>query len=466
MGKAAKEKQRHEPLYQEYQADNSKDVTTKSRKKFKNRELNREKKEQDQGFVNSKMSNKILKAAREQQEEIELEENDLSSFLEYRGSKSSSKKGSYEIEESDEDDLYSSDGEFSFQDFDSLEIEIDPKDAEIFEKLMPQAPQKRQNLADIIAAKIQEFNEAKSSLNASQGIEDANSNSSIQKPAQGINPKVAEVYKKVGELLSRYKSGALPKAFKIIPSIKNWEQVLYLTSPHSWTPHSVYQATRIFISNMKPKQSQKFLSLILLDRVREDIRSNKKLNYHLYMALKKALYRPAAFFKGILFPLCESGDCTLRESVIIGSVLSKVSIPVLHSAAALMHLANLEYNGPIALFIRILLDKKYALPYRVVDALVFHFIQFTNPANVNASYLNDNGQLPVLWHQSLLVFVQRYKTDLAPDQKAELHKLLKVHYHPQISEEIKRELNNSTSRGEIIAPSQVDHTNMPEIEMN
>ena len=32
---------------------------------------------------------------------------------------------------------------------------------------------------------------------------------------------------------------------------------------------------------------------------------DRKLNYHLYQALKKALYKPAAFFKGILLPLCE-----------------------------------------------------------------------------------------------------------------------------------------------------------------
>ena len=63
------------------------------------------------------------------------------------------------------------------------------------------------------------------------------------------------------------------------------------------------------------------------------------------MALKKSLYKPAAFFKGFLLPLCESGDCTLREAAIIGSVLVKVSVPVLHSAAALLKIAEMEYTG-------------------------------------------------------------------------------------------------------------------------
>ena len=50
-----------------------------------------------------------------------------------------------------------------------------------------------------------------------------------------------------------------------------------------------------------------------------------------------------------------------------------------------------------SIFIRVLLDKKYALPYRVVDALVFHFVRT----------LSDNRTYPVLWHQSFLTFVQR-----------------------------------------------------------
>lgn len=37
------------------------------------------------------------------------------------------------------------------------------------------------------------------------------------------------------------------------------------------------------------------------------------------------------YHTGIVIPLCESGTCTLREAIIIGSILTKCSIPVLHS---------------------------------------------------------------------------------------------------------------------------------------
>ena len=233
---------------------------------------------------------------------------------------------------------------------------------------------------------------------------------------------------RVGLLLSRYKSGKLPKAFKIVSSLSNWEEIVYLMRPETWTPHAMYQATRLFASNLKPRMAQRFYGLILMYAVREDIRVTKKVNYHLYMALKKALYKPAAWFKGMLLPLCESG-CTLREAVIFGSVLSKVSVPVLHSSAALLKLAEMEYTGANSIFIRILLDKKYALPFRVVDSLVNHFLRFKH----------DRRQMPVLWHQSLLVFCQRYKEDLAPEQKEALLDLLRYQSHAQISPEVRRE---------------------------
>jgi essential nuclear protein 1 len=42
------------------------------------------------------------------------------------------------------------------------------------------------------------------------------------------------VFCRVGLLLSRYKSGKLPKAFKIIPSLQNWEEILFITRPGQW----------------------------------------------------------------------------------------------------------------------------------------------------------------------------------------------------------------------------------------
>ena len=45
----------------------------------------------------------------------------------------------------------------------------------------------------------------------------------------------------------------MPKIFKIIPQIANWEEVLFLTKPESWSPASTFEATKIFCSNLNGK---------------------------------------------------------------------------------------------------------------------------------------------------------------------------------------------------------------------
>ena len=100
------------------------------------------------------------------------------------------------------------------------------------------------------------------------------------------------------------------------------------------------------------------------------------------MALKKALYKPASFYKGLLLPLAQSHTCTLREATIIGSALAKVSIQANHSAAALLKLLEMPYSGSNSLFIKVLLNKKYALPRRVIEALVTHFYGFIEETRV------------------------------------------------------------------------------------
>ena len=56
--------------------------------------------------------------------------------------------------------------------------------------------------------------------------------------------------------------------------------------------------------------------------------------------------------------------------------------------------------------------------------------------------------MPVLWPQSLLTFVQRYKGHVSSEQKEALMELLKIHSHGKITPEIRRELQHSASRDE------------------
>ncbi|KAK6911357.1 Bystin, partial [Dillenia turbinata] len=243
---------------------------------------------------------------------------------------------------------------------------------------------------------------------------------------------------RIGRLLSKYTSGKIPKAFKHIPSLQAWEDVLYLTEPENWSANAVYQATRIFASNLGAKKVERFYKFVLLPRARDDIRKNKRLHFALYQALKKSVYKPAAIFKGILFPLCESGTCTLREAVIIGSIIQRITIPSLHSSVVLMKLARMEYSGMTSYFMKLLVEKKYALPYRVVVSMVAHFMGF----------LEETRIMPVIWHQLLLAFVQRYKNELTQEEKDKLKILIRRQSYKLVSPEILRELKESRNRGE------------------
>ncbi|XP_050693156.1 bystin-like [Eriocheir sinensis] len=315
------------------------------------------------------------------------------------------------------------------------ELKLAKEDMQILDHFMNKDAAPQRKLADLFRDKITEKQtEIQSHVDAS----------SVQTVT--VSPEVQEMCAEVGKILAKYRSGPLPKMFKVIPKMRNWEELVYLTDPDKWSAAAMYQAVRIFVSNLKEAMAQRFFNLVLLPRVRDDISYYKRLNYHLYQALYKAMFKPAAFFKGVLLPLCMSGTCTLREAIIVGSVIAKIHIPILHSAAAILKIAEMDYTGPNSIFLRIFFDKKYALPYRVIDACVYHFLKFEH----------DRRELPVLWHQALLTFVQRYKEDLSNDQKQSLLDVVKFHTHYTMTAEIRRELMNSKCRGEDDTTMAVD----------
>jgi len=372
--------------------------------------------DEDEKYVESRLSKSIITQARIQAAEIEEE------FGVTAATKAKSVKlGTGEVSDDEsEDDL-------EIQKYDDKEVAVNEDDDMAIRMFMKPSGVRTRTLADIINEKI---TEKKTEIDtqftdASEVVKD-------------IDPKVVEMYTEVGKLLTRYRSGKIPKAFKVLPQFKNWEQLLYFTKPDEWSAAAMYQATRMFTSNLKEKMAQRFFNLILLPRVRDDIEFYHRLNFHLFQALRKALFKPGAFFKGFLLPLCESGSCTLREAIIIGSVLAKNSIPVLHSCAAMLKIAEMEYSGGNSIFLRVLLDKKYALPYRVVDSVVFHFLNFRN----------DKRTMHVLWHQALLTFAQRYKQDISSEQKEALLEICKIHHHHTVTDEVRRELLNSKCRDE------------------
>lgn len=423
-----KDKARHVPLYADISAGSG-NFRSKPRSKQPTSKENSE----GSTVIDSASSRRILQLAKEQQEEIEEEENKSQQQMQPRWNVAAEEESE---DEGDASEFEVSEGEY----YEEEEEIVDAEDVALFEsyfKSQDSNPFGSFNLADKVMAKIE-----------AQKLENNTSSEQLkQKKKEGsilLPPKVIKAYETIGQILTTWTHGKLPKLFKVIPTLKNWEDVLFVTNPSAWSPNACYEATKLFVSNLGARQAESFVTLVLLDRFRSNIEDDEqhKLNYHLYQALKKSLYKPSAFFKGFLFPLVEE-RCSSREAVIAGSILAKVSIPVIHSSVALSWLTEQEYSPAATVFIRILVEKKYALPYQTIDNLVFYFMKFRI---VNGAEAMEDEQpkeappLPVVWHKALLAFAQRYKNDITDDQRDFLLETVRQRFHKSIGPEIRREL--------------------------
>lgn len=468
-----KTKQRHNPLLKDIssqggnlrtvpRSSSSSSQKKKSSKKQRHNDEDDEESGGGKGFLDASSSRKILQLAKEQQDELE-QEDEIQNKPSFAQSFKNQQIDSEEEEEEDEYSDFEEEEEVEEIVYDEEDAEVDPKDAELFNKYFQSNGENNNNnndddsfqptinLADKILAKIQEkeFQEFQKQQQQQQSSPDNSNENAVLLP-----PKVILAYEKIGQILSTYTHGKLPKLFKILPSLKNWQDVLYVTNPNSWTPHATYEATKLFVSNLSSNEATVFIETILLPRFRDSIENSDdhSLNYHIYRALKKSLYKPGAFFKGFLLPLVD-GYCSVREATIAASVLTKVSVPVLHSSVALTQLLTRDFNPATTVFIRVLIEKKYALPYQTLDELVFYFMRFRN-ATINqdenmenmdidqekTTKVNNGPQLPVVWHKAFLSFATRYKNDLTDDQKDFLLETVRQRFHPLIGPEIRREL--------------------------
>ncbi|GAP85215.1 putative bystin-like protein [Rosellinia necatrix] len=446
---------RHNPLGQDILA--TKIVTGKA-PKAKARRTSDEEPSDGSPYIDSRTSKKILQLAQE------LSEQDQSTSSKPVGSahnpfglNSRPTDGISQDDDEPDDDVFGDDDESD------VDASLDPEALKTFHDFFPHDDDPIQwtgqtertgftgtqetNLADLILAKI----------SAHEAGRDMDRIEETGPDEIEFSPRVIEVYTKVGIFMSRYKSGKLPKPFKVLPSVPGWERIIELTNPPGWTTNACSAATRIFVSS-GPVVARRFVEMILLDRVRDDIDEHKKLSPHLWDALKKSLFRPEAFFNGFLFPLVSSGSCTLKEAHIISGILLRVSVPVLHSAAAIKALCDIASGdlgaaGVVNTFLKTLLEKRYALPWQAIDSLVFHFLRMKHVGiEAGEKSLKEGGRPTVIWHQCLLVFAQRYRNEITEDQREALLDLLLEFGHNQITPEIRRELLAGRTRGVQIAP--------------
>lgn len=436
-----KDSRRHNPLGEDLAADRF--------ASFKGGKLNNAGDDDDADagvLLPNRSTQRILKAARRQLEKTALDaEAELEAESEGEEEDPLGDDDGQQYAEDNEDDLPLADGEddddeeveLEYDDQSSVQSEvvdyndlgddyaIDEEESRLLSRFMPASAAQTRNLADIIMEKIRE-KERQEQGKKGGAEEDDDGTPKIDK-------RVAKVYSAIGTVLKNYTSGKIPKAFKVLPNIQNWEQLLMLTRPHEWSPHATYNATRIFAANLNEKMAQRFYASCLLPIVHHRMQEDRKLHPSLYMAIRKALFKPVAFYKGFLLPLVQDEECTLREALVVASVLQKTHLPPVPTAVTIVKITQLHFSGPCCVLLRVLIDKKMSMPYQAVDALVKYFHRFTQ------SHTREEV-LPVLWHQTLLSFVQRYRQDLVPEQLELLQQLCAKHFHHMITPEVRREI--------------------------
>jgi len=416
-------------------------------------------------LIKENMTQKILQQAQRQQDDNEIGIDYEDQHLNFEDNENEKEMEMAELSNSNPKSTSKSFNNIEHQEADPNnpdqqvpDFDIDENDNEAFNLFMTGKPEDRGiNLQDLIRQKFGEINEAMGPDNAGNFDPDQNLGAIAGEGEDGqpgasqynLKPELVEVYTKIGLVMSQYRAKAFPKAFRYIPNLKNWEEALFLTNPEKWTAASVMMATKIFASAMPEPMAQRYYNLVLLPRVRDEIMYFKKLNFHIYEALMKAIFKPMAFFRGFLLPLCKSGNCTLKEATIICSVLRQKSIPLNHAGAAMIKIAELPYNGANSLFLRTLIEKKYNMPFQVLDALVFHFLNMKN----------EERKLPVLWHQCFLSLMQIYAKDIPEDMRRALLGLTSKQNHGEISREI-RELLVKTLPRDIEVGDNDDYMSM------
>eukprot|EP00760_Papus_ankaliazontas_P002620 PhM_4_TR11188/c0_g1_i1/m.13801/K14797/ENP1, BYSL; essential nuclear protein 1 len=368
------------------------------------------------GVMNPKMTSRLFDMAREQRAEVAAEQ-----------TRGNDEEDSNDAEEDEED--YDEELEFDdhssqateMTDLDPLVPDLDDDEAAALAQFQPKNNLQCRTLADVILAKINEHKARKEGC-----VVDEDEDNS----GPDIDPKIARVYRAVGKLLKSYTHGRLPKAFKVLPRLANWEELLWLTKPQDWSPMALYMATRLFASGLNEAMAQRYYYTFLLPSIvaaMETPKSEAKLKLHpwRFNAIRKAIFKPAAFVKGFLVPLCEESS-SIQLALIVGTIIHKCTIPVIPAAIGLVKISEMEFSSVNAIVMRAIIDKRLNLPVQAVDAMVSYFHKF----------VRDDRNLPVLWHQLLLTFLDRYGHEIDPAHLPLIRDVCHKHFHSLITPEV------------------------------
>ena len=219
MGKD-KASRRHRALHEEI---NSSEAVRPSKRKAKERS----RLDGDDEYVSDKQTQRILSEARKQQEEVEEEEYGIKAPTAKRRGKPGAREsaaqapslrlgGDEDEEESEDDTEFLRDGKDDV--YDPVMVTVEEEKA--FALFMNPNKPSRRTLGEIISAKLEEKKTEIATMRS-----DMMSEMTRTQPGAGVHPEMAQLFQKIGEILSKYRSGSLPKALKMVPRMANWEEV-------------------------------------------------------------------------------------------------------------------------------------------------------------------------------------------------------------------------------------------------
>lgn len=95
---------------------------------------------------------------------------------------------------------------------------INEEDQRAFDLFMNPAPDTRKTVADVIMEKL---TEKKTELHTQM----SDDSRTLAGGEFQLDDRIVKMYTQIKHVLQKYRSGKLPKAFKILPSLNNWEHV-------------------------------------------------------------------------------------------------------------------------------------------------------------------------------------------------------------------------------------------------
>lgn len=226
--------------------------------------------------------------------------------------------------------------------------------------------------------------------------------------------KILKILERSGTILKIYRSGKIPKIFKILTICENFEEFIWFTRPDRWSIQAFFVISRLFFLNLNFQHLKRYYSLILVPRFQEGIFEKKKIDVNLYLTLKLSTLRPKFFFSHVIIPFSTSLNCTKKEAIILCALISKGSFSIKHIVCLLIFLLKkTSLSLSKILFLRIILRKNLNLPKKILDFLVDFF--FENKIQKNQGDFRN----------CFLLFFKNYSQFLPQEDQEKLFKAYK-----------------------------------------